>query len=81
MNTPSQPDHRAEVLALSKRLTDLVGDSAISHERCMDALLLAYATLAMANPCCTQGAASAAMRTSIYLTTAAGAVPAGAAVH
>lgn len=81
MNTPSQPDHRAEVLALCKRFTDLLASTATTHDRGLEALLMAYITVAMVHPCCTQEAANAAMRTSVHLSLAAGAVPAGAAVH
>lgn len=81
MNPPSQPDHRTEVLALSKQLIELLGASTSNHGRCMDALLLAWTTLAMAHPCCTHAAAKAALRTSAYLSSAAGAAPADTSVH
>lgn len=81
MNTPSRPDHRTEVLALSKRFTDLLASTASTHDRGLEALLMAYITVAMVHPCCTQEAANAAMRSSAYLSAAAGAVPAGTPVH
>lgn len=81
MNTPLQPDRRTEVLALSKQLIELLGATTSNHGRCIDALLLAYASLAIDHPCCTHSAAEAALRTIAYLSAAAGAVPAGTPVH
>lgn len=81
MDTIKNPAHRAEVLALSERFANLVSSSATTHERGLEALLMAYLTVAKVHPCCTQEAANAAMRASAYLSIAAGAAPADKTVH
>ena len=81
MDTIYSPDHRAEVHALCKRFTDLVASTATTHDRGLEALLMAYLTVAKVHPCCTQEAANAAMRASAYLSIAAGAAPADKTVH
>lgn len=74
MNTPNPKEHEAEVLQLSKQFTDAIS-KASSHDRGLEALLMAYLTVAKVHACCTQEAANAAMRVSIFLAREAASQP------
>ncbi len=74
MNTPNRQEKEAEVLQLSNKLTDAIS-KASSHERGLEGLLMAYITVATVHTCCTQEAANAAMRVSMFLAREAASKP------
>lgn len=63
-----------------KQLTAQVGETAVAkgpHDLALSALLGAYATVAMSNPCCLQECANQTFRLSMLLAAHAGANGAG----
>ena len=68
----------------ARGLAEKMLDAAIGatdHASVLEALMLAYVTVAKAHPCCTQAAANSAMRTSMRLAHYASERPAGTQVH
>lgn len=69
-----------ETMELTGKVLDLCAQSS-THAVILEALLLAFVTVAKSHPCCTQSAADAAMRQSIRLAAAAAERPVGTQIH
>jgi hypothetical protein len=69
-----------ETRALANALID-ASDGVSSHAVLLEALLLAFMSVAKVHTCCTQAAANGALQASIRLAMAAAQRPAGTPVH
>lgn len=58
---PTKSQHMEEVTALTHRLVDIVSAQQ-THQVALEALISAYASVAVCHPCCTQKAADLARR-------------------
>lgn len=58
---PTKSQHMEEVTALAHRLVEIVSEQQ-THQVGLEALISAYASVAVCHPCCTQKAADLARR-------------------
>ena len=58
---PAKSQHMEEVTALAHRLVEIVSEQQ-THQVCLEALISAYASVAVCHPCCAQKAADVARR-------------------
>lgn len=58
---PAKSQHMEEVTALAHRLVEIVSEQR-THQVGLEALISAYASVAVCHPCCTQKAADLARR-------------------
>lgn len=65
---------------VADKMLDAASDET-SHSLILEALLLAYITVAKTHACCTQGAANSALAASMRLASYAAERPAGTSVH
>lgn len=80
MNT-SRQEHLAEVTSLAHRLVEIVTEQK-THRVALEALISAYASVAVCHPCCAQQAAATARRVAGLIENTAAPASAGTAhVH
>ena len=72
---PTKSQHMEEVTALTHRLVDIVSAQQ-THQVALEALISAYASVAVFHPCCTQKAADLARRVADVIESSA--APVGA---
>ena len=58
---PAKSQHMEEVIALAHRLVEIVSEQQ-THQVALEALISAYASVAVCHPCCAQKAADLARR-------------------
>lgn len=61
MSSTTRTEHLSKVTTLAHRLVDIAADQP-THEVAMEALISAYAAVAVCHPCCMQKAADMARR-------------------
>ncbi len=66
----TQRNHTEEVTALAHRLVEIVSEQQ-THQVALDALISAYASVAICHPCCTQKAADLARKVADLIETSA----------
>ncbi len=72
---PTKSQHMEEVTALAHRLVEIVSEQQ-THQVALEALISAYASVAVCHPCCTQKAADLARRVADVIESSA--APVGA---
>ena len=72
---PTKSQHMEEVTALTHRLVDIVSAQQ-THQVALEALISAYASVAVCHPCCAQKAADLARRVASVIESSA--APVGA---
>lgn len=72
---PTKSQHMEEVTALAHRLVEIVSAQQ-THQVALEALISAYASVAVCHPCCTQKAADLARRVADVIESSA--APVGA---
>lgn len=72
---PAKSQHMEEVTALAHRLVEIVSEQQ-THQVGLEALISAYASVAVCHPCCTQKAADLARRVADVIESSA--APVGA---
>ena len=72
---PTKSQHMEEVTALTHRLVDIVSAQQ-THQVALEALISAYASVAVCHPCCAQKAADLARRVADVIESSA--APVGA---
>ncbi len=77
---PTKAEHHAAVMALAHRMVDIVSEQP-THQVALEALISAYASVAVCHPCCQQQAADLARRVADVLDLDPAAPPHAPHVH